>query len=204
VVVGYRRWSGGRTATYLPASIPVCSNAHTLREAALTARVTSRIVCTCHIAIRNFACKGSLTARIEHRAHAYNACHRSHGARMFHRSDAPSMQHSLPAVVAERCRAPGSTHIKHFVHTSCCIKSQRLAPPLTVLGMLMQTRQIRSDRYSAASARQAAGAFARKCKDLWQGFDLRHGHSFPCPSRATLVWSAASRRSYPGRARRNR
>jgi hypothetical protein len=43
VVVGFRRWSGGRTATYLPVSIPVCSNAHNLREAALTATVTSRI-----------------------------------------------------------------------------------------------------------------------------------------------------------------
>ena len=42
VVVGFRRWSGGRTATYLPVSITFCSNAHTVREAALTATVTSR------------------------------------------------------------------------------------------------------------------------------------------------------------------
>eukprot|EP00966_Prymnesium_polylepis_P109783 2540486-Prymnesium_polylepis.1 len=113
----------------------------------------------------------------------------------------PSMQHSLPAVLAERCRAPG--HIKNFVHTSCRIKSQRVALPPTMLDMPMQARQIRADRYSAASARQAAGAFARKRKDLWHKVDLRHGHSFSSPSRATLAWSAASRISYPGRARWN-
>ena len=44
VVVGFRRRSGSRTATYLLVSIPIYSNAHTLREAALTARVTSRMV----------------------------------------------------------------------------------------------------------------------------------------------------------------
>ena len=43
-VVGFRRWSGGRTATYLPVSITFCSNAHTVREAALTATVASRSV----------------------------------------------------------------------------------------------------------------------------------------------------------------
>jgi hypothetical protein len=155
-----------------------------------------------------FACKGSLAARIEHRAHAYNACHRSRGANMFHRSDAPSMQQIRSQQFWLRDVELQGRRIQTFcAHTSsctsCCIKSQRVAPPLTVLGMPMQTRQIRSDRYSAASARQAAGAFARKRKYHWRGRSSACGHSFPCPSRATLAWSAASRRSHPGRACRN-
>ena len=58
VVVAFRRRSGSRTAPYLLVSIPICSNAHTLREAALTARVTSRRGTTCRgrPAILNMPC----------------------------------------------------------------------------------------------------------------------------------------------------